>query len=298
MQLESVLRGFDGAARREQLLAAGISLTEMYGAVAAGAVMHPYRGVFAMLGADLDVALARAFRAQVGCVSACAHWGLPILERSSRTHVSVPAERSQSRRGVRPVSRTVVHRGRDLGASTWVELFGAIDQAARCTSPMGQLILVDSALQKGLIVPGDVKYLRLGTRRRREWLARSASAQAESLLETVTRATLDLAGFKARPQARFDDVGRVDLLVDEQVVVEADGGQHFTSKQAIRTDRRRDRILQLGETPVLRYVYSDLIPDPSEMVRDVACLLKREPLRGWQGRLAWALAAPSLRPHP
>jgi len=292
MRLEQVLRDFDGAARREQLLRAGISLAEMYGAASAGVVAHPHRGVFALRGVDGEVAIARAFRGQIACVSACARWGLPLLERSYRTHVAVPDQRSQSRRGVRPVAVAVVHRVHEDVSSTWADLFTAIDQAARCTSPMAQLALVDAALRMGQIDPGDVAHLRFGTVKRRNWIAWHASAQADSLLETITRAALTMADFTVRPQARFDDVGRVDLLVNDQVVVEADGGQHFTSIDAIANDRRRDRALQLERMPVLRYVYSDIVPDPTAVVLDVARLTGVAPDYRWRGRLRWALARP------
>jgi very-short-patch-repair endonuclease len=292
MRLEQVLREFDGAARREQLLAAGISLTEMYGAASAGAVAHPHRGVFALLGADGTVAIARAFRGQVACVSACARWGLPLLERDHRTHVAVPDQRSQSRRGVRPVGMAKVHRVHEDVSGTWADSFTAIDQSARCTSPIAQLALVDAALRKGQIEPGDVKHLRFGTRKRREWIAWHASTQADSILETISRAALAMAGYRLQPQARFDDVGRVDLLVNDLLVVEVDGGQHFTSVDAIANDRRRDRALQLDAVPVLRYVYSDIVPDPSAMVLDVARVTGQAPDYRWRGRLRWALARP------
>jgi very-short-patch-repair endonuclease len=292
MRLEQVLREFDGAARREQLLGAGIRLKEMYGAAAAGAVAHPYRGVFALRGASQDVILARTFRAQVGCVSACAHWGLPLVKRESQTHLLAPRLRSQSRRGVRPTARVMVHRGHDLSDETWTGPFEAIDQAARCASPMAQLVLVDAALRMGQIDPGDVAHLRFGTVKRRNWIAWHASAQADSLLETITRAALVVAGYRVQPQARFDEVGRVDLLVNDQVVVEADGGQHFTSTDAIANDRRRDRALQLADMPLLRYVYSDIVPDPTAMVLDVARMIGISPDYRWLPRLRWALASP------
>jgi very-short-patch-repair endonuclease len=70
-----------------------------------------------------------------------------------------------------------------------------------------------------------------------------------------------------RSQVTFPGIGRVDLLVQGCVVVEADGDEFHSDVQARRRDRRRDAMLAAIDRPVLRFGYDQLVGRPDEVAR-------------------------------
>jgi hypothetical protein len=92
--------------------------------------------------------------------------------------------------------------------------------------------------------------------------------RARSLIEAFLFYRLEtLAETKGRFQLNyeltipFDGLGgmEVDLLcLDARVAIEIDGMQHLASKEAYRTDRRKDLLLQEHGYTVLRFLASDV----------------------------------------
>lgn len=295
MDLSAALVQCGGAARREDLLALGVSESAIR---RPKGVWRPFRGVFALPAAPTEVIAARQRRARIGCLSAAVRYGLPVLATPVATHLVVPRDRSASRSPAPP--GIVVHRHdlREDWAEPWTTCFETLDIAAGCTAPAWQLAMVDAALHEGRIPVEDLDRLRYGTRARRRWLRRYANARAESPLETLLRVALMLAGFSVSIQVQMRGVGRVDMVVDGALVIEVDGGHHFADRPAMKNDRRRDRVVQLGDYKAFRYVYEDVMYDLAAVVEEVARAVGRQPHRGWEARLAWALRAPSSGAHP
>lgn len=176
-------------------------------------------------------------------------------------------------------------------ASAVADPLAAIDQAARCTSPIGQVALLDAAIRHGLMVAGDVANLTVGPARRREWVARHVDPSAESILESVSRCGMRIAGLRVEPQVWFGASTRVDFVVEGKVVVETDGAQHFDPR-ALTYDRARDRALVIAGLPVMRFGYAEVLPTPAQLVREVCEATGRRPFAQWERRLAWALTVP------
>lgn len=282
-----------GAARREQLLVLGVSREAIDCAVAKGHVLRPHRGVSALPTARAEVIFARTFRGQVACVSACDWWGFAMLKRPGACHVAIPTDRSLGRWGVRPQSRVIVHRTALFEPGLLVQTpWAAIDSAAWCTSPLEQLVIVDSALRTGRVDRADLAWLSQGDVRRRVWLRRSAHPAAESVTETVARVALEAAGFAVAVQAQRDDVGRVDLEIDGRVVVELDSIAFHLNKEAFVEDRRRDRAVIRGKGLPLRFTYWDVIGNLDSFVTEVAAVVGRAPDRRTAARLSWMTRSP------
>lgn len=288
-----LLRALDeagGAARYSELRRAGVSEHAIRRAVASDQALAVGHGTFALPWAPREVALASLFRAQVGCVTACEHWGLPLWGAHRGIHLVVPRHRSASRRDPRELAEVTIHRtSSPLPSGGWAPVAGAIDQSAWCTTPVEQLVLVDAALHRRLFLPRDVGHFGAGTARRRAWLRRMASAAAESTLETVARVGLVTAGLKVREQVWERGVGRVDFVVEEAVVVEVDGWEFHQSRDAFERDRARDRELLARGLPVLRFTARELRADLAGAVRQVAEVAHRETRRDFDRRLDWAL---------
>jgi very-short-patch-repair endonuclease len=116
-----------------------------------------------------------------------------------------------------------------------------------------------------------------------------ASSAAESPLETVTRAVLVMAGLAVQEQVRMRGVGRVDLVVERTVAVEADGWQYHQSRDAFERDRARDRSMLVNQLPVMRFTSRELNGDLAAVVAQVAAVVDRAPHRDLERRLAWSL---------
>lgn len=292
-----LLRALDeagGAARYSELRRAGVSEHAIRRAVAFDQVLAVGHGTFALPWVPREIALATLFRAKIGCVTACEHWGLPLWGTHRGTHLVVPRHRSASRRDPLELAQVTVHRtSSPLPPEDWAPVAEAIDQSAWCTTPLEQLILLDAALHSGLLLSRDIGHFGAGTARRRAWLRRMASGAAESPLETVARVGLVTAGLVVREQVVVSGVGRVDLVVEEDAVVEVDGWEFHQDREAFERDRSRDRALRTRGMSVLRFTARDLRGNLGGAVRQVATVAGREPRRDLDRRLDWA-----LRRHP
>ncbi len=288
-----IVRALDelgGAARRTELLHAGVPERSLRGSVAQGRIKLVGDGTYALPWAPPEVTMASLFRAQVGCVTACAHWGLPVWEDHDLPHLVVGRHRSFARRGNRERSQVVVHyTSAPTPSGMWVAVAQAIDQAGWCTSPVGQLVIVDAALHAGVLLPAELRHFETRDARRRAWLRRTASGAAESPLETVARAVMVLAGFRVEEQVVVPRVGRVDFVVDDALAVEVDGWEFHGGREAFERDRARDRLMLTRGLPVMRFTARDLRNDPGGVVAQIASVTNRPVRRDFERRLAWAL---------
>lgn len=288
-----LLRALDergGAAHYAELRQSGVSGRAIRRAVTAGEVLVVGHGTYALPWTPREVALATLFRARVGCVTACEHWGLPLWGEHVGAHLVVPRHRSASRRDPAQLAQVALHRTSvPLPSDVWMPVAEAIDQAARCTTPLEQLVLLDAALQRRLLSPRDVGHFGAGTARRRRWLMRRGSGTAESPLETVARVGLVTAGLGVCEQVVVRGVGRVDFVVEQTLVVEVDGWEYHQSRESFERDRARDRASLLLGMPVLRFTARELRADLAGAVRQIAKVAGREPREDFERRLAWVV---------
>ncbi|NYI40298.1 type IV toxin-antitoxin system AbiEi family antitoxin domain-containing protein [Demequina lutea] len=291
MDIVRVLDELGGAARRTELLLAGVPERSLRRSVLDGRVKKLGHGTYSLPWAAPEVAIAKLFRASLGCVTACEHWGLPVWEDHGLPHLVVPWGRSSSRRDPRERTRAVLHRtSAPFPSALWVPVAQAIDQAGWCTTPVGQLVLVDAALHSGVLMPGDLAQFEVRGARRRAWLRRMASGAAESPLETVARAAFVTAGLSVKEQVIVPGVGRVDLVVEDTVAVELDGWEFHRSRDAFERDRTRDRLMLTRNLPVMRFTARDLRSDPQAIlaqVAEVAEVVSGPVRRDTARRLAW-----------
>lgn len=163
------------------------------------------------------------------------------------------------------------HRSDRFRAQDVGDVGSALELASACLPEIDQLIALDSALNQHLV---DQEWTpRCGSAERREWRARMADGRSQSAGETLARVALVLAGFGVEPQRHFEGVGRVDLLVEAEVVVEIDGRSYHEDPRAFRRDRERDRILNARGIPVLRYAFSEVYAREWDPALDVAAVL-------------------------
>jgi|GEM_PF-385156 len=283
-----------GAARRDALFARGVTARALRNAVTSGKVILPVRGTYALPAAPADVVAAAALRGQVTCLSACERWGIPCLAHPKVPHIAVPADRHILDPRLDALRLPGVHRLTHCDLSTPIaSAFDAIDAAAFCTSPLGQLVLIEGALDRNLMVLADLNRLTVGDARRLRWLRSNARLGAQSVSETVARMALVAGGMKPTIQVQRMRVGRVDMTVGTRHVVEIDGFAFHSSREAFREDRRRDREIAADGDWSLRFTYADVTEDPRKFVSEVARITGFRIHTRFDARMRWMLARPA-----
>ena len=293
MDPERALRELGGAGRGEEVLAAGVGWPALRAATRGGIVLRPAYGTYAIPGTPQAIVAAASLRGQVSCVSACAWWGLRQISEPSAVHIAVPQTRSLQAGRVRALGLRGVHHTCSPDLAARVErVVTAVDHAAWCTTPLEQLVLLDSALEFGRIEPHQLSELVTGADARRAWLHANASRRSQSVSETVARAALSAAGLRPTEQVHHDGVGTVDLGVGRRYSIEIDGFEHHGTKSAFAEDRRRDRAMAAKRRWTLRYTYWDVVRDPRAFAMDVAEIVGVRIHARFNARMDWMMRRP------
>ncbi len=88
-------------------------------------------------------------------------------------------------------------------------------------------------------------------------------------------------GVEVRQQVRFRGVGRVDFLIGNGLIIEADGAEFHTSRTAFEEDRRRDALLTAQGYRVLRFSYTQIVSRWTEVEAAIRAAIDRgDHLRG------------------
>ncbi|MFV0634074.1 hypothetical protein [Demequina sp.] len=266
-----------GAARTATVLAAGVRRTSLERAIADGKVRRLRAGVLAVPGADPAVVHAVNLGATLTCVTALAHHGVHLLSRTRAPHLAVRANFTSHGRRTRGLH---LHH-----LSVWEAPSGvvpvesvprALDVAGRCLDQRSHLVAVDSALHQGLVRPDQVASFAVSPKARREWLLAHMDGRAESVGETLARLDCVERDLAVHPQRFIPRVGRVDLVVENCVVVEIDGRAFHDDSESFKRDRRRDRLVVRAGMPVLRFASAELTGPQPVHVGDAVLELLRE----------------------
>lgn len=274
--VEQVLASLGGAASWRQLRAVGVSWWAVFLALQAGTVLRLRRGAYALPGAAPALRAAVQLGAVLACTSAAASHGLPVLVDRG-IHLVVPRAWSHaSLPGVR------VHR-RDLdleersGVAT--SLLRTVLDCARELPLREAVVVCDAALRAGL----DRVCLRTAAAHARGNGAAAIRAavtlvdgRAESPIESCLRLVAGRLGTVV-PQVWIDGVGRVDLVVDGWLVLEADGFEHHSDRARYREDRRRSNAMAMLGYTVLRFSYEDIVHHEDVVAEVIARVLARGP---------------------
>lgn len=256
MDIVAVFREFGGAARARDLVRAGTSSAALVRACGQGRVVRVSRGIYALPGHDSDTLTALRAGAEPACVTAAELRGLWVLRRPSLIHVGVNHGR--------PIAgeRLHVHR-----AALPIPTLTVCLQCVRCLPELDALCIVESAVVLGSVPLGDLRTLAGG--RNSAALRRVldlVDPHSESILETVARYHLRQAGFQVASQVQVPGVGRIDLVVDGVLGIEADGRQYHSDRRDFEEDRRRWNLLTTRGVPILRVTRALVVNDPGQFI--------------------------------
>ncbi|WP_159448747.1 type IV toxin-antitoxin system AbiEi family antitoxin domain-containing protein [Demequina sp. NBRC 110053] len=280
MDVRQVIEHAGGVCRTSDLLREGASERAIATAVVNGSIRRVSRGLYAVHDADPALVIAASLGGALACVSALSRHGVLLLHPRRAPHVAVVNGFSRSTRARRRAASVAqIHYCSALppmrGPAHVQDVATALDLAGRCLDRREHLVAVDSALHQGLVRPDQVAGFTLTSRERRSWLMAHADPRAESIGETLARLDVVERGLAVHPQRYIRQVGRVDMVVEDSVVVEVDGRAHHTDPEAFIRDRRRDRRLESSGLPVLRYAHRELVEPGAPHVGDAVISLLR-----------------------
>lgn len=264
----ALLRSAGSVARTAQLLERGLTRRTLAAAVQTGEIQQVQRGVFALPDAPPEFVAALTTNSLVTCASAARHYGLWLLHEPTAHHLTCP--------GGRCAPHLNHHRRRSVPVDRRLPVVGLVDvliHALHCLPPVEAAVVVESSLRRGDTVRTFLLDRLQGNRNGK---ARAAlelvSGCAESAIEVVARVMFRRTGYFVETQVRIDDVGRVDFVLEGFLVVEVDGDEFHSTREARNRDRRRNNELIARGYLYLRFGYGDVTfrrDDVLEQVRTV-----------------------------
>lgn len=153
------------------------------------------------------------------------------------------------------------------------DVLTALQAMANC-APLDHLVVaIDALFELGLVQRDEIH-----TWASRHWRLRlaleRASEGSQSRGETRLRCFLQSHRIRFRIQVVIEEVGRVDIVIGDRLVIEVDGRAHHLGEQFER-DRERDRELLRRGYLVLRLSYRMLYADWERTQATILQLIRR-----------------------
>ncbi|MGC3952866.1 MAG: hypothetical protein QM804_01200 [Propionicimonas sp.] len=223
------------------------------GQVASGQLRRIGHGWYAAPAADNSVVRAVQLGGRLGCLSACGAHGLWVPPGQD-LHVTF------NRRAPGSMPPGVVgHHDRELGSEPAVRpLLSALTEVVRNHDTETALIVLDSAINRGMVTEADVICLANECPKPKRRVLRYLDGRADSGTETRVRYFFQRRGVPVEPQVYVPSVGRVDLRVGRSLLIECDSWAHHTGEENYRKDRGRDLILIPDANRVLRLTFEQV----------------------------------------
>ncbi|WP_418004808.1 endonuclease domain-containing protein [Mycobacterium sp. PDNC021] len=227
------------------------------------------RGWYAGPSADPQVVRAVAAGGVLGCASALRRFQVWVPD--SGLHIRYPerARKSQSRvRSCHPYRRDPPI----TGAIDPVDI--AVASAANCLDAEGLVVVLDSMLNKRMIQMADARDIVAASRFAWLHLAERCDPDSESGIETMIRLRLRALRIHLRTQVHIPGVGRIDLLVGDRLIIEADSREHHIPRY--QADRTRDRVATGMGYLVIRLTYEDVVYRWDTVAADILAIIRRD----------------------
>jgi very-short-patch-repair endonuclease len=251
--LVAAVRRRGGVARSADLRADGATKRDLSEGVRDGSLMRPRRGLYALPSTPAAVIEALGHRGRIACATAARDRGIWTLDRGEDEplHTWVDPDRHAVRheRAAEPddVGCCIMHRDSAVDAPDLVRvgILHCLVQLAGCHGPEAFFVALESALRKRLIGPRQRALLRAAVPSALADLVDFARTDADSGLESLIRLRLRPYGLVVTGQVRVPGVGKVDLVVGDCLILEADGETHSGDNR--HRDLVRDaRAMSLG----------------------------------------------------
>ena len=261
------MRSVGGVARVGLIRAQGFKLLEV--AKLDGAY-QPRQGLWALPSADPDFLAALSNNSHLTCASAAVRYGLWLRNKPQKLHLATKHN---------PGNGFLRHSGLRFGPEPQFPMASVEDtvlHALTCLSAEDAIAAAQSAINKfGLsrdVLRSELTAKYFGTARDRLDMADGLS---ESLPEISARLLFESEGLTFRRQVRIEGVGRVDALIDEWLIVEVNGYQFHSSREAWRKDMARLNAAQALGYHVLSYAPEQIWHAPDQVMAEIRGFLVR-----------------------
>ncbi|MHC5795177.1 hypothetical protein ACVXZ4_03385 [Lacisediminihabitans sp. FW035] len=271
-------------ADRRTLLAFGATGAGLTSAVRGGYLLRPRRDHYALPGTPTRVIQAVRVGGRLGCVSALHLRGAFAMD-SAVPHIHLLRSASRLRS---PHSRSIALGESARGDSVlhWWPLLDSTDvsehavgvreavaQAVRCQMPWHAIATLDSVLHLGLLSLDELDALFRQLPERCLPLLGQLDGRAEAGQESILRLLMWQIGLHCELQVEVRGVGRVDMIVEGILILEADSRLAHEGWEMHVRDRNRDIDAARQGYMSLRPAYQRTMFDPAAVQEAVLALL-------------------------
>lgn len=259
------------------LRAAGVTRHRQQALLAKGVLRSYGGGWFGASRTSAEVAGALSRGNRLTCLSAARIHGLwtPVLDG---VHEVSRRTAGEERPGLVVAHTPALRRWPD--DEPVMPLPIALSHALTCLDAESAAVLLESALERRLLVPSQVDALLAEAPARQRRAVGRVSALAGSGSETRVRRYLERRGVRVREQAAVFEGGHVELLVGDRLVIECDSVRHHGERSRYYGDRRRDRASLVEGCLVLRLTWEDIWLRWEETAAVLETLIRRRVHRG------------------
>ena len=267
MDIYLYLQELGGVARTGQLLRAGFSRSDVASLLTRGA-SRPRRGVYMLNAHKPEFAAAIRYNALVSCASAAKHFGLWLRTTPGQHHVA--CDHGHGSGFIRHrTARFEPHPTLPVAALEDVVL-----HAMCCLEPPASTAMATSAIRLHGVPLALLKEQLRGDRSRPVLRAlHELDLRAESIVEVDAQHLLRTHGIAFEAQVAIPGIGRVDLLLEEFLIVEVDGFAFHSNRRALRNDLARNNASTINGYSVLRYPPEVIWFEPERVIAEIQAVL-------------------------
>jgi very-short-patch-repair endonuclease len=269
---------------RDLLIAYGATGRSLTAAVKTGQLIRARRNHYVLPNASRPLVEAVRVGGRLGCISALAEMEVFALDaRFTHIHLEHTMSRLRSPRNrFLPLSEcsrdgTELHWWPLASAADATEysvgVFDALLQSLHCQSPWLSLASIDNARFAGKLPKAAVPRLFEAAPDRVRFLERHVDPLAEAGQETILRMIAKSAGLHCELQQQIPGVGRVDLIVEGCLALEADSRLAHDGWEKHVADRHRDLVLAKNGYMSLRPAYQHTMYEPALVRESILGLL-------------------------
>lgn len=255
---EVVLCSLGRMARTAELRRRGVTSAELTRAVREGRAVRPRQGVYALPDAPDALFHAAEHGGTIGCSGAAALHGLWTLDIPEQHHVWMGA--AGTPRSACSGCRIHWDEGH-VEVGILPPVANVLLQIARCEGEEAFFTALESAFRQSRLSPGATAWLWRHIPLELRWLLAFARADADSGLESLIRLRLHRVGIEVRSQVHIRDVGEVDFVLGDCLIVEADGRDNHERERERAKDLRRDARAAAQGYVTLRFSYALIVHD-------------------------------------
>ena len=261
------IRRRGGVAATHELLRDGHTSHELTRAVRAGTIIRARQGHYCA--PEVGALEQQALRVGGRLAGLAAARSLGLWTPSApRLEVEVPRHARALRSRTDATARLIPNHRRSVivdwtdqrhnGTRTTLGIRACLTGIIRRQSPMVAFAIVESALHGRRLSRAEWRSLLLSVPATRRGRLDAATGASESGGESILKFGLLTEHLRFRQQVRVPRAGRVDFLVGDRLVIEADGAEFHTDAASFEEDRRRDAVLGARGFRVLRFSYKQI----------------------------------------